>query len=163
MRSSGETDHSFRFKKQGARGGTIENMNTSPDKITEQNRQMWDARAKNYDRYFWFTHWDKKKLISLLTPGESLTLLDLACGPGSALRYAARRYRGKGEFYGIDISANMIKAAEKNPPVSKTSISTRRTPLNCLSRTISSTISSARMRSTTFLPPVKCWRKRAAS
>jgi ubiquinone/menaquinone biosynthesis C-methylase UbiE len=85
-----------------------------PDEITEQNEKMWNARAQSYQRFFWFTHWDEKKLISLLSLGEDSLLLDLACGPGWALRYAAHQMKGKGEFYGIDLSAEMIKQAEIN-------------------------------------------------
>ncbi|MGA9695239.1 MAG: hypothetical protein WBQ62_02390, partial [Dehalococcoidales bacterium] len=54
---------------------------------TTANEKMWDARAKNYDKYFWFTHWDEKKLVSVLKLNDKFSLLDLACGPGWALRY----------------------------------------------------------------------------
>jgi len=37
--------------------------------------------------------------------------LDLACGTGWALRYAADRTNGQGEFYGVDNSSKMIEQA----------------------------------------------------
>jgi ubiquinone/menaquinone biosynthesis C-methylase UbiE len=80
---------------------------------TKANEKMWDARAKNYDKYFWFTHWDEKKLASLLKLDDKFVLLDLACGPGWAIRYIDQQTRGKGELFGIDISSNMVKVAEK--------------------------------------------------
>ena len=86
---------------------------------TTANEKMWDARAKNYDKYFWFTHWDEKKLVSVLKLNDKFSLLDLACGPGWALRYIDQQTKGTGELYGVDISSNMIKTAQKNSAVQK--------------------------------------------
>jgi len=38
--------------------------------------------------------------------------LDLACGPGYALREAANRTNGRGQLYGIDNSSKMIEVAQ---------------------------------------------------
>ncbi len=86
---------------------------------TTANEKMWDARAKNYDKYFWFTHWDEKKLVSILKLTDKFALLDLACGPGWALRYIDQQTNGAGELYGVDISSNMIKTAQKKSAVQK--------------------------------------------
>ena len=76
------------------------------------NEELWDSRAKNYDRRFSFTRWTQRKLISMLELGENPYLLDLACGTGWAVRYAATLANGRGEFYGVDISSKMVEQAE---------------------------------------------------
>ncbi|MGZ4909025.1 MAG: class I SAM-dependent methyltransferase [Halobacteriota archaeon] len=37
--------------------------------------------------------------------------MELGCGTGGTLRYAANRTNGEGEFYGVDISSKMIEQA----------------------------------------------------
>jgi ubiquinone/menaquinone biosynthesis C-methylase UbiE len=44
--------------------------------------------------------------------GENPNLLDLGCGTGWAVRYAASLRNGHGQFYGIDISSKMIEKAQ---------------------------------------------------
>jgi ubiquinone/menaquinone biosynthesis C-methylase UbiE len=83
-----------------------------PDKITDQNEKMWDARAKTYDRYFGFARWTQKKLVSFIKLENNPYLLDMACGTGWAVRYAANFMKGRGEFYGIDNSSKMIEQAK---------------------------------------------------
>jgi ubiquinone/menaquinone biosynthesis C-methylase UbiE len=83
-----------------------------PDEIARQNEELWDARAETYDTRFGFLRWTQRKLVSLLPLGDNLYLLDLACGTGRALRYAATRTNGHGEFYGVDISPKMIEQAQ---------------------------------------------------
>jgi ubiquinone/menaquinone biosynthesis C-methylase UbiE len=74
---------------------------------------MWDSRAGTwYDRYFSYLQWMQKKLVSLLELGENPRFLDLGCGIGWAVRYAASLANGRGEFYGIDISSKMIERSE---------------------------------------------------
>lgn len=82
------------------------------DEYTKQNEELWDSRAETYDRRFGFTRWTQKKLVSVLELGENPYFLDLACGTGWAVRYAANLANGRGEFYGIDNSSKMIKKAE---------------------------------------------------
>jgi ubiquinone/menaquinone biosynthesis C-methylase UbiE len=86
------------------------------DQEAALNEKLWDLRAQTYDRYFGFTRWTQKKLISLLPLGKNPYLLDIACGTGWAVRYAASLTRGRGEFYGVDISSGMIKQAEAGSP-----------------------------------------------
>jgi ubiquinone/menaquinone biosynthesis C-methylase UbiE len=81
------------------------------DEKTGLNEETWNLRAETYDRNFWFTRWTQKKLVSLLELGRNPYFLDLACGTGWAVRYAASLTRGRGQFYGIDISSKMIKKA----------------------------------------------------
>ena len=88
-------------------------MQKANDK-TKLNEEMWDSRAGTYDRYFSFTRWTQRKLVSLLDLKKNPHLLDLACGTGWAVRYAAKMANGRGEFYGVDNSSEMIKQAEAN-------------------------------------------------
>ncbi len=60
-----------------------------PDKITELNEELWDSRARTYDRTFGFNRWSQKKLVSLLDLTNDPCLLEIACGTGWALRYVA--------------------------------------------------------------------------
>lgn len=82
------------------------------DEKAKLNEETWDSRAGTYDMYLGFTHWTQKKLVSVLQLGENPILLDLACGTGWAVRYAARLANRRGSFYGIDISSKMIEMAE---------------------------------------------------
>jgi ubiquinone/menaquinone biosynthesis C-methylase UbiE len=84
------------------------------DEVAKLNEEMWDSRAETYDRCLAFLRWTQKKLVSVLQLGENPHLLDLGCGTGWAVRYAASLTNGHGEFYGIDISSKMIEKAEAN-------------------------------------------------
>ena len=83
-----------------------------PDEITGLNEEVWDSRAEKYDTFFGFTRWTLRKLFSLVSLGDNSRLLDLACGTGSALRYAASLSNGRGEFYGVDNSTQMTRVAK---------------------------------------------------
>jgi ubiquinone/menaquinone biosynthesis C-methylase UbiE len=86
------------------------------DKAAEHarlNKEKWDVRAKTFDeRRFNYFRYLQKRLVSLLNLKENQRLLDLGCGTGWAVRYAARLVNERGEFYGIDISSNMIEKAK---------------------------------------------------
>jgi ubiquinone/menaquinone biosynthesis C-methylase UbiE len=86
------------------------------DKAAEHaklNEEKWDIRAKTFDeRRFNYFRFMQKRLVSLLNLKENQRLLDLGCGTGWAVRYAARLVNERGEFYGIDISSNMIEKAK---------------------------------------------------
>jgi len=82
------------------------------DEKAKLNEKLWDLRAETYDRRFSFARWTQKKLVSLLPLGENPYVLDIACGTGWAVRYAATLANGQGEFYGVDISSKMIEQAE---------------------------------------------------
>jgi ubiquinone/menaquinone biosynthesis C-methylase UbiE len=77
-----------------------------------QNEELWDSRAEAYDKYLSFTRWTQRKLVSRLQLDSNPYLLDLACGTGWALRYAANRTDGQGQFYGVDNSSKMIEQAQ---------------------------------------------------
>jgi ubiquinone/menaquinone biosynthesis C-methylase UbiE len=80
---------------------------------TRLNEEKWDGRAKTFDeRRFNYFRSMQKRLVSLLDLKENQHLLDLGCGTGWAVRYAARLVNECGEFYGIDISAKMIEKAK---------------------------------------------------
>jgi ubiquinone/menaquinone biosynthesis C-methylase UbiE len=87
------------------------------DEHARLSEKTWDLRAETwFDRRFSFQsgylRWMQKKLVSLLELGENPHFLDLSCGIGWAVRYAASLADGRGEFYGIDISSKMIEKAE---------------------------------------------------
>lgn len=84
-------------------------------KHTQLNEKKWDLRAETFDngRFNRFRFFNKK-LVSLLGLTENQNLLDLGCGTGGAVRYAAGLVKEKGQFYGIDISSNMIEKAKAN-------------------------------------------------
>jgi ubiquinone/menaquinone biosynthesis C-methylase UbiE len=84
------------------------------DEKADLNEKLWDQRAETFDRRFGFNRWTQRKLVSLLPLRESPYLLDIACGTGWAVRYAAKVANGRGEFYGVDISSKMIEQAEAN-------------------------------------------------
>lgn len=65
---------------------------------TTANEKMWDARAKNYDKYFWFTHWDEKKLVSVLKLNDKFSLLDLACAPVGHYAISINKRRGQASY-----------------------------------------------------------------
>ena len=83
-----------------------------PDEIARRNEEFFDSRAETYDTRFWFTHKGLRKFVSLLQLGNNPCLLDLGCGTGWVLRYAANRTNGQGEFYGVDNSSKMIEQAQ---------------------------------------------------
>ena len=83
-------------------------------KTARQNEELWDSRAETYDTRFRLTRVTQRKLVSLLSLGDNPRILDLACGTGWALLYAADRTNGQGEFYGVDNSSKMIERAQAN-------------------------------------------------
>jgi ubiquinone/menaquinone biosynthesis C-methylase UbiE len=83
-----------------------------PDEVARRNEKFFDSRAETYDRRFWFTHKGLRKFVSLLQLDNNPYLLDLGCGTGWVLRYAANRTNGQGEFYGVDNSSKMVEQAQ---------------------------------------------------
>jgi len=84
----------------------------------ELNEKKWDGRAGTFERK-WFNRFNffqflQKRVISLLDLREGQHFLDIGCGTGWAVRYAASTVESKGEFYGIDISPKMIEKAREN-------------------------------------------------
>ncbi|HYA33324.1 MAG TPA: class I SAM-dependent methyltransferase [Candidatus Bathyarchaeia archaeon] len=95
-----------------------------PDGIARRNEEFFDSRAETYDKRFWFTHKGLWKFVFLLQLGNNPYLLDLGCGTGWALRYAANRTKGQGEFYCVDNSSKMIEQAKPNLKATATCIFT---------------------------------------
>lgn len=79
------------------------------------NEKKWDRRAENFERKWFnrvnFFQFLQKRVIKLLDLHEGQHFLDMGCGTGWAVRYAANLVENKGEFYGIDISPKMIDKA----------------------------------------------------
>ena len=79
------------------------------------NEKLWDLRAETFcDRRFSYFRSMQKRVVSLLDLKENQRLLDLGCGTGWAVCYAASLVNDRGEFYGIDISSKMIAKAKAN-------------------------------------------------
>ena len=82
---------------------------------TELNARKWDSRAETYDaKWFDYMRYMQKRTIALLPLKENISFLDIGCGTGWAVRYVATLIHQHGEFYGIDISPNMIERAKDN-------------------------------------------------
>jgi len=94
--------------RRGREGGTY--VVKDEQETARQNEELWDARAQTYDTRYSFTRRTQRKLVDL-SHLDNPHLLDLACGTGWALRYAADRTNGQGEFYGVDNSSKMIEQA----------------------------------------------------
>jgi ubiquinone/menaquinone biosynthesis C-methylase UbiE len=80
------------------------------------NIKKWNSRAETYDKSFhrFYFHFTQKRVLSLLNLHENQCFLDMGCGTGWAVRYAASLVKNKGKFYGIDISPKMIEKAKRN-------------------------------------------------
>jgi ubiquinone/menaquinone biosynthesis C-methylase UbiE len=82
------------------------------DKHGNLNAEKWNARAETYDqRRFDFMRFMQKRTIALVALKPGISLLDIGCGTGWAMRYTAKLLDGKGNFHGIDISPRMIERA----------------------------------------------------
>ena len=87
------------------------------DKHSDLNAQKWNARAETYDqRRFDFMRFMQKRTIDLVTIRHGMSLLDIGCGTGWAVRHAAKRSNENGSFCGIDISPRMIEKATAQTP-----------------------------------------------
>jgi ubiquinone/menaquinone biosynthesis C-methylase UbiE len=91
-------------------------MKTDSEHI-RSNEALWDRRAKSFDSPDWKTNYLRKAqtaLVSLLDLKENMVILDVGCGTGWALGQAAARLKGRGQFYGVDLSSKMIDKAKEN-------------------------------------------------
>ena len=83
----------------------------------EANVAKWDAWAATLDGTGWKSEYlrrAQRSVIDLMEIGENPTVLDVGCGTGWALGQIAALRDGKGEYYGIDLSAKMIAKAIQN-------------------------------------------------
>lgn len=80
----------------------------------EASEKKWDKWSKSFDKK-WAApfRWLQKKVISIANLKINTSFLDLGCGTGWAVRYAADLLQGQGNFVGIDISEGMIAMAEE--------------------------------------------------
>jgi ubiquinone/menaquinone biosynthesis C-methylase UbiE len=93
----------------------LTSMDTEELRHSELNEKKWDRRARDFDdKRFNYFRFMQKRLISLLDLKENQRLLDIGCGTGWAVRYAASLVKEHGEFCGIDISSKMIEKAIAN-------------------------------------------------
>jgi ubiquinone/menaquinone biosynthesis C-methylase UbiE len=81
----------------------------------ELNKKKWDERSDTFDRHGYFRFF-QKRVVSLVMPAKGGRFLDIGCGTGWAVRYAAGLVGESGEACGIDISPKMIERAKANSP-----------------------------------------------
>jgi len=82
------------------------------DTNAKTNQKYWDFLAKTYDTKMSFLRTFQRKVINLINPQSNISFLDIGCGPGWAVRYAAG-LAADGHFVGIDLSAKMIEIAKQ--------------------------------------------------
>jgi ubiquinone/menaquinone biosynthesis C-methylase UbiE len=76
------------------------------------NRKKWDKRARNFDqKFFDYFRVFQKRVIDHMNPGPGVWFLDIGCGTGWAVQYAYEKCRQRGNFFGIDLSPQMILRA----------------------------------------------------
>jgi ubiquinone/menaquinone biosynthesis C-methylase UbiE len=95
---------------------TIENQNNSnEEKHLELNQKKWDSWAPKFDtkRYSAFRYW-QKKTISLTHLQPDQNFLDVGCGTGWAVLFAAHFLNAGGTAVGVDLSEKMIEKAQMN-------------------------------------------------
>jgi ubiquinone/menaquinone biosynthesis C-methylase UbiE len=81
----------------------------------ELNKRKWDKRSRNYDgKRFDYFRLMQKRVMAVVRPEKGGRLLDIGCGTGWAVRYAAGLVGEGGEAYGIDISPKMIERSKAN-------------------------------------------------
>jgi ubiquinone/menaquinone biosynthesis C-methylase UbiE len=80
------------------------------DKATQDKFDKWADSFEQKGK--WFQHF-QKKVIDTIALKSTNSLLDLGCGTGWAVRYAAKYLKEDGHFYGIDISKRMIEKANE--------------------------------------------------
>lgn len=81
------------------------------------NEAKWDKWASTLDEKGKRNDYLRKAqsdLVELLEMNENTCLLDIGCGTGRALAFAAEKNNNFGEFYGVDISEKMIEKAKEN-------------------------------------------------
>ncbi|MFC4249155.1 class I SAM-dependent methyltransferase [Natribaculum luteum] len=74
--------------------------------------RRYDRIAPYYDRYVsWFERGPLERLVTALDLEQGETLLDVGCGPGSALVALGDRVGPEGVVIGLDVSGRMIDLA----------------------------------------------------
>jgi ubiquinone/menaquinone biosynthesis C-methylase UbiE len=86
------------------------NTTSTHDKVTQDKFDKWADTFEQKGKLF--QHF-QKIIIETIKPKPKTSILDLGCGTGWAVRYAAKYLNEDGRFYGIDISEKMIKKANE--------------------------------------------------
>jgi S-adenosylmethionine-diacylgycerolhomoserine-N-methlytransferase len=82
----------------------------------EQNKiidQYYKFQSKIYDLTRWSFLFGRKEIIRKLPELNNPVVVEIGCGTGYNLKNLIRKYPD-GTFYGIDLSPDMIKQAQKN-------------------------------------------------
>lgn len=91
-------------------------MNKFTNSEKEQNRTMdqyYRFQSRIYDSTRWSFLFGRKEVIRQLPPLQEPIVVEIGCGTGYNLKRLVKHYPD-GEFYGLDISPDMIARAEKN-------------------------------------------------
>jgi ubiquinone/menaquinone biosynthesis C-methylase UbiE len=84
---------------------------------SDLNARKWNVRAETYDkRRFDYMRFMQNRTIKLITIRYGISLLDIGCGTGWAVRKVAKLADREGTFCGIDISPRMIEKAMEQIP-----------------------------------------------
>ncbi len=90
-------------------------MTISESDHTKLNQQKWDRWSRTFDNKWGAPfRYLQKRIVSLAELKSGGNFLDLGCGTGFAVHYAAELLKGQGNFVGIDISEGMIAKAREN-------------------------------------------------
>jgi ubiquinone/menaquinone biosynthesis C-methylase UbiE len=83
-------------------------------RLNEDKWDKWapvaDGKGFKYD----YLRRAQNHVIEISDLKENDNFLDIGCGTGWAIGLADKKVKGKGEFYGIDLSAKMIEKAREN-------------------------------------------------
>jgi ubiquinone/menaquinone biosynthesis C-methylase UbiE len=72
----------------------------------------WDKRAKNYEKaLFAYFRIMQKAVLDVIDFKHHTNFLDIGCGTGWAVQYAAAKITGRGTIIGLDLSEKMIEKA----------------------------------------------------
>lgn len=74
----------------------------------------FDRRAPSYDQSR-MHRWQAEQAVDLLAPAPGQRILDVATGTGLAAQAAAARLGSSGAVIGVDISAGMLRQAQRPP------------------------------------------------
>lgn len=90
-------------------------LNSEKSAHIKANEKRWDSWAGTYDmkRFDFFRHF-QKKAVEMTQLKEGQSFLDIGCGTGFAVRYAADTRMDNGNFCGIDLSEKMIERSVQN-------------------------------------------------
>lgn len=89
-------------------------MQRSPEEVKARFATIFGRAAPTYDRVIPFFDTFARHLVETARLKTGERVLDVACGSGTSIRYAAQAVGPDGYVLGLDLSEAMIAEAEKN-------------------------------------------------